>query len=129
MHKGKTVPPAYIKLREGPLTGGTIQRNILYHPRKKVVFYDQGRNRRLPDAWAKQADTDYNIYYCAGNPELSQTLLDKAKSDGIDAHSLATDPLFVDPANGDFRFKPDSPALKLGIKPIDLDQIGLRKSN
>ena len=35
--------------------------------------------------------------------------------------------LFVDPENGDFRLKPDSPALKLGIVPIDLSKIGLRK--
>jgi len=36
--------------------------------------------------------------------------------------------LFVDPENGDFRLKPDSPALKLGIVPIDLSKIGLRKT-
>jgi hypothetical protein len=40
--------------------------------------------------------------------------------------SLAVDPLFVDPENGDFRFKPGSPALKMGIVPIDLSEIGLR---
>jgi len=46
--------------------------------------------------------------------------------DGVDTHSLATDPLFVDPENGDFRFKPNSPALKMGIVPIDISKIGLR---
>jgi parallel beta-helix repeat protein len=39
------------------------------------------------------------------------------------------DPMFVDAANGDFRLNADSPALKLGFKPIPFDQIGLIKSN
>jgi len=37
------------------------------------------------------------------------------------------DPLFVDPAHDDYRLKPESPALKLGFVPIDVDEIGLRK--
>ena len=53
----------------------------------------------------------------------------KQQSDGVDAYSLTVDPLFVDPENGDFRFKPGSPALKMGIVPIDLSKVGLRESN
>jgi hypothetical protein len=53
-------------------------------------------------------------------------MLKKQRSDGVDAHSQAVDPLFIDPENGDFRFKPNSPALKMGIVPIDLSEIGLR---
>ena len=109
------------------MTGAVLQRNILYHPGTNAVFYDQGRNPRLPPANAKEADTDYNIYHCAGDPEVSRTVLNKARRDGIDTHSQATDPLFVDPANGDFRFKPDSPAHKLGIVPIDITEIGPRR--
>jgi hypothetical protein len=44
----------------------------------------------------------------------------------VDAHSLAVDPLFVDAANGDFRLKAGSPAVKLGFVPIDLSKVGLR---
>ncbi len=126
IHNDEKRPAVYLKLREGPMTGGVIRRNILYHPGTSAVFYDQGRNPRLPAAWAKEADTDYNLYFCVGDPQLSETVLNTTKRDGIDAHSLAVDPLFVDPANGDFRLQPDSPALKLGIVSIDLSQIGLR---
>ena len=129
IHKGRKLKAVYLKLREGPMTGAVIQRNILYHPGKSAVFYDQGRNPRLPAAWAKEADTDYNIYHCAGDPKVSRTVLNKARRDGIDKHSQATDPLFVDPAKGDFRFPTDSPAQKLGIVSIDITRIGLRRSN
>ena len=37
------------------------------------------------------------------------------------------DPGFVDPENGNFNLKPDSPALKFGFKPLPLDQIGPRR--
>ena len=57
---------------------------------------------------------------------MSQAVLDKKQREAVDAHSLATDPLFVDPENGDFRFKPNSPALKMGIVLIDISKIGLR---
>jgi hypothetical protein len=45
---------------------------------------------------------------------------------GKDAHSVYADPLLVDPALGDFRLKPDAPALALGFRPIDLTQVGPR---
>ena len=43
---------------------------------------------------------------------------------GLDTHSLVADPLFVDPANDDYRLRPESPALKLGFKPIPFEKIG-----
>jgi len=43
---------------------------------------------------------------------------------GMDRHSVIADPLFVDAENGDYRLQPDSPALKLGFKPIPVDKIG-----
>ena len=109
------------------MTGAAIKWNILYHSGKNAKFYDQGsttRNRK--PALSRDADTDYNLYYCAGNPELSQKTLEKQQRDGVDVHSLAADPLFVDPANGDFRVKPGSPAVKLSFIPIDLSKVGLR---
>jgi hypothetical protein len=35
------------------------------------------------------------------------------------------DPLFVDPANDDYRLREDSPAWKLGFQRIPVEQIGL----
>ncbi|MGQ9730340.1 MAG: right-handed parallel beta-helix repeat-containing protein [Candidatus Zipacnadales bacterium] len=49
---------------------------------------------------------------------------DEWRATGKDAHSVFQDPLFVDPANHDYRLKPESPALKLGFQPIPFDKIG-----
>jgi hypothetical protein len=45
---------------------------------------------------------------------------------GLDQHSLAADPRFVDLAGRDFRLAPDSPAFALGFRPIDLSDVGPR---
>ena len=79
-------------------------------------------------ARAKDADCDYNVYYCAVDAALGKRMLEKQQGDGVDAHSLAVDPLFVDPENGDFRLKPNSPALKLGFIPFNMSKVGLSKT-
>ena len=125
----------YLSLREGPMTGATIERNIFYASKEPCAFIDElppGRRRTTEDrrgrglAASKEAATDHNIYYCTCNPELSKQMLAKQQRDGVDADSLAVDPLFVDPANGDFRLRPDSPALQLGFVPFDMSKVGLR---
>ncbi len=124
-------PRAYIALREGPMTGAAIKRNILYHSSgERCTFIQQDKKgiRGRKPALVKDIDTDYNLYYVAGDSEASRKALKLTQRDGADAHSLAVDPLFVDPANGDFRLKPGSPALKLGFVPIDISKIGLRKA-
>ncbi|TWT91238.1 right-handed parallel beta-helix repeat-containing protein [Neorhodopirellula pilleata] len=125
----------YLSLREGPLTDAVIERNVFYSINKETVFIDElapGNGRKTEDsrgrelARSKDAKTDLNIYYCAIDPELGRQVLEKQRADGVDANSRAVDPMFVDPENGDFRFMPGSPALEMGIVPIDLSQVGLR---
>ncbi len=45
--------------------------------------------------------------------------------DGREQGSLIADPLFVNAAKHDYRLKPNSPALHLGIKPFDYSQAGV----
>lgn len=117
------------------MTGATIKRNIFYSSSTECRFIDElppGDGRKTEDrrgrklARAKDADTDHNLYYCAADPGVGETMLAKQQADGIDLNSLAVDPLFANPANGDFRFRPGSPALALGITPIDLSRVGLQ---
>ncbi|WP_404305313.1 right-handed parallel beta-helix repeat-containing protein [Neorhodopirellula lusitana] len=124
----------YLAVREGPLTNAVIQRNVFYSSSVECTFIDElpaGKGRVSEDrrgrtlAKSSDADTDYNVYFCKADPTLGPAMLAKQQADGVDQHSLAVDPMFVDPTNGDFRFHPDSPALKLGITPLDLSKVGL----
>ncbi|ANW96096.1 peptidase [Wenyingzhuangia fucanilytica] len=126
----------YLSVREGPLTGGAIKNNIFYSPTKLVTFIDElppGKKGKSEDrrgralARAKDADTDFNIYFCAEDANKGIEMLEKNQKDGVDLNSKSIDPMFVDPENGDFRFKPGSPALEMGIVPIDVSKIGLVK--
>ncbi len=80
----------------GKLSGCTIDRNIYFRP-----------------AAASQADTPKEAFLAA------------LRARGHDANSHYGDPMFVAPAKGDFRFRPGSPAVKLGIRPLDLTTVGL----
>ena len=82
---------------------------------KDTVFIDElppGKGRKTEDrrgralARAKDAHTDYNIYYSTADPALGKVVLAKQQGDGVDAHSLAVDPLFVDPEGRDYRLRP-----------------------
>ena len=45
----------------------------------------------------------------------------------LENNLVDVDPLFVDESNGDYRLKPESPALKFGFEPIPYDQIGTKE--
>ncbi|MDB9741315.1 right-handed parallel beta-helix repeat-containing protein [Akkermansiaceae bacterium] len=126
----------YLALREGPLTGASIQHNIFYSSNDVEHFVhtigskdpnrtEDRRGRGI--ARPEDADMDYNIYYAAASKKTGQNFLKQQKGKGIETHSLSVDPLFKDISNGDFTLLPNSPALELGFKPIDMSTIGLIK--
>jgi parallel beta-helix repeat protein len=63
------------------------------------------------------------------NPLQTKTEWQVWQEQGQDVHSVVADPLFVAPEKGDYRLKPNSPALKLGFKPIPVDKIGCYRSD
>ena len=56
-----------------------------------------------------------------------EKVLDFSARLGWDENSLLGDPMYVDPANGDFRVKEGSPAFKVGFKNFPMDQFGVKK--
>ncbi len=65
---------------------------------------------------------DENLFY-SGNPEVKNAY----RKLGWDSHSIVADPLFMDPANGDFRVKEGSPAFDIGFKNFSMHQFGVKK--
>jgi len=126
----------YISLREGPMEGGTIRNNILYSTGKVDTFISElGKNAKKTEdrrgrriARSADSDTDFNIYYSAADIDAGKKMLKQQRQNGVDKNSQSVDPMFVDPENGDFSFKPGSPAIKMGIKPIDVSKAGLKKN-
>ncbi len=124
----------YLKIVEGPMQGASNKRNIYYSSRADCTFVSEpgsgkgnvgeDRRGRFP-ARMTDIDSDNNIYFCKAEPSIAEKVLEKLQRAGVDTNSQAVDPLFVDPENGDFQFKPGSPASKLGIAPLDLSKVGI----
>lgn len=88
--------------------------------------------------WLEKIDN--NCFYCSTGE--FQAVVDQLRSEagkrnpkrynlkewqglGFDEHSAFADPLFFDPANRDFRVRPESPALKIGFKNFEMGRWGL----
>ncbi|MFC1737842.1 right-handed parallel beta-helix repeat-containing protein [Planctomycetota bacterium] len=112
-------------------------KNIIYMSNPDAVPYASLWMKNSCDERSLPMESDYNIIYHTEGKELRITWMDKVfgkdlntfedwKKLGFDTHSIIADPLFVDPENHDYSLRPDSPALKMGFKPIDLSSVGLR---
>ncbi len=126
--------PAYKKypklqamnVEEGWRMAGTVfKRNIISYSNLGATLY---RQLRIPD---DQTTCDENLIYHHGLPLLTGDRgvplgeqWEAWKRRGFDRHSIVADPLFVDPKNDDYRLRAESPAFKLGFKPIPFDKIG-----
>ncbi len=67
----------------------------------------------------------HNIVW-KGEAEWAGFHMTKDKNAWVIADNLTgTDPRFVDAAKDNYRLRPESPAFKLGIKPLAVDQMGL----
>ena len=89
------------------------------------------RNCRRGSSWRNgNWRLDYNDYWdTTGSPiKPAGTTFEQWQQRGNDVHSIVADPGFADARNGDFGIKPDSPAVKIGFRPIDASQIGITRS-
>ncbi len=104
-------------------------RNIVYCTETGGHLFSISGERSLP------AESDYNVMFstigCVLNDPIIKGLpgvqsFADWRNRGLDKNSITADPLFVDLENHDYSLKPESPAFKVGFKPIDLSQVGLR---
>ena len=102
-----------------------------------MLYFTDSANSSGTSCYESLDEMNLNVYYNAcgkaqirvENELLSLEEWKKHMRNKLtyDADSICADPLFVNAENHDYRLREDSPALKLGIKTIDADEIGLRK--
>ena len=96
-------------------SGDKINSNIFLRPHQFARMnglYDEGGT-----------SVDRNLFF-----SKDKSILQRAAQRGWGANSQLGDPMYVDPANGDFRVKDGSPALELGFKNFPMDQFGVKKA-
>ncbi|MEC9231260.1 MAG: right-handed parallel beta-helix repeat-containing protein, partial [Bacteroidota bacterium] len=106
--------------------GSKIQHNIFYESLNAIKYYNISYRASEGISKPEDCDADTNIFYCAQNVEQAEKFVESKRKDGIEKNSIIADPLFEDVANANFKLKPESPALKLGFKQIDMSKIGLK---
>ena len=94
---------------------------------RNIIYFDSGL--LLGSNWTgSQFKMTHNIYWDARRLPIRPA--GKSWSDwqasGQDEGSIIADPLFVDPASGNFKLSPKSPAWKMGWKAIDMSTVGPR---
>jgi parallel beta-helix repeat protein len=86
---------------------------------KNIIYWREGD--LLAGQWKdKYYACDRNLYWYLGDRPIrfDKFSWQKWQQRGMDRHSIIADPLFIAPEQGDFRLKPNSPALKMGFKPL-----------
>jgi hypothetical protein len=94
---------------------------------RNIVYFDSGL--LLGSNWTgSNYRMDHNLYWDARGNAIRPAGKSWAEWQGAgqDAGSLIADPMFADPASGNFRVAPRSPAWGLGWKAIDLSTVGPR---
>ena len=134
-----------LALSRGPAHNGgrgafafTLERNILVSDGRPVIA--SGLSDDVAEAADRPFLSDLNLFWDVSGAPVAlgdghgagkgglRKAYDLAgwQALGLDRHSLAADPRFVDLAARDLRLAPESPALALGFRPIDLSDVGPR---
>lgn len=121
----------YLSFEWVPVTGSKVYKNIIIpHPDGGKAHAERPRRDQtlnLPDL--TETEMDSNLYYHPTDPTWMDEHLQRMQAIGKEKASLVGDPMFIDPENGNFGFKEGSPALKLGIEPLDVSKMGIQIKN
>lgn len=102
------------------------EEHLSFYFDRNIVYFNNGR--LLGSNWGNgNYWIDNNCYWDAsgGEVKFAGRTLEQWQAEGRDTHSIIADPLFVNAEHADFRLRPDSPALALGFKSIDVSKAGL----
>lgn len=120
----------YISFEWVSVEGSKVERNIIVsHPDGGKIYAEREKGRSpgpenvKPDI--EGTEMDGNLYFHPADPDWAQSHLERMRAVGKERASRSGHPLFNDPVAGDFGFLPDSPALNLGIEPLNISKAGL----
>lgn len=130
----------FSRSKREPHTTAYFEGNILYWTQGRLMVDEyEWKDRPYPmhtSPYGPPRDTsttfvsDWNLFYNPNQPKAAADFSGRSweqwNGEGKDIHSVYADPMFVDAARFDFRLRPDSPALKLGFRPIDTSDVGPR---
>ena len=107
----------------------TFRRNLVYLTQGEL-FIPYGERSLNERHAAKEplGDWDENLYWHSGGADqlrFYRHTFAEWQALGLDQHSLAADPQFVNAARHDFRLKKGSPATQIGFQSFDITQAGL----
>ncbi len=107
--------------RDAQLQRTRVEPHLSFTFERNIVYWDKGG--LLAGNWdGDQFTASSNLFWRTDGKPLE---LPAGFQSG---RLLIADPLFGDPAKGDYSLRPESPAFRLGFKPFDLSQAGPRKS-
>ncbi len=116
---------AFSKLHQIQAT--RVEKHLSFTFENNIVYWNTGPllSGRWKQIKVKMRD---NCYWNTSGKEIKPAgmTMKEWQDRGHDTDSIIADPMFVDFKNGDYRLKPDSPALKLEFKQIDVSLMGLR---
>jgi hypothetical protein len=125
---GSFQPRGLISVEGVPVNGAVIERNILVAAQPRLrPFYFKNVLNVPPDPKIGDVTTDRNLFWHTADPTWANAHLAAARAEGQERLSRVGDPRFVNADAGDCRFADGSPAPALGIEPVDLRRVGLRR--
>ena len=109
---------------DGQIQRSRVEEHLSFTFANNIVYWDSGPLIAAGNVNDDKVKFASNLYFDAsGKPvDFHGLTLAQRQAKGWDQGSIVADPLFVDPANGDFHLKPGSPAAKIGFKPFDYSQ-------
>lgn len=117
--------------KESQLMRTRAEGHISFFFTNNIVYFDSGQ--LLGSNWeGTNFVSEANLFFDARANASAATLrcggvsFAQWKERGHDTKSVFADPLFAAPDQYDFRLRPESPAFKLGFKPINLSNVGVR---
>ncbi|MCK0157284.1 right-handed parallel beta-helix repeat-containing protein [Cellulophaga sp. F20128] len=121
----------YVSFEWVSVKGSKVHHNIIIpHPDGGNAHGERPIARSEDGApFLVETEMDSNLYYHPTNPKWMDRHFDKMRAVGKEKASLFANPMFIDVKNKNFGFKEGSPALKLGIEPLDVSTMGLLKKN